>query len=89
MLNLSQEKVAAMDIVRCQRMGGLDGKRRGRHGQKRPLIVRFNNFKYKSVVWEKRFELAGSEYSLSENYSRATEFNRQKLYAMFQKCQKS
>ena len=85
-LNLSMEKVSAMDIVRCHRMGGLDGKRRGRHEQKRPLIVRFNNFKDKSVVWEKRFELAGSDYSLSENYSRATEFNRQKLYAIFKKA---
>ena len=86
-LNLNKDTVAAMDIVRCHRMGGLDGKRRGgRHEQKRPLIVRFNNFKDKSVVWEKRFELAGSEYSLSENYSRATEFNRQKLYAIFKKA---
>ena len=77
-LNISMETVTAMDIVRSHRMGDLDGKRRGRHEQKRPLIVRFNNFKDKSVVWEKRFELAGSDYSLRENYSRATEFNRQK-----------
>ena len=41
-LNLSKETVAAMDIVRCHRMGGLVGKRRGgRYEQKRPLIVRF------------------------------------------------
>ena len=87
MLNLSKETVAAMDIVRCHRMGGLVGKRRGgRYEQKRPLIVRFNNFKDKSVVWDKRFELAGSEFSLSENYSRATEYNRQKLYAIFKKA---
>ena len=86
-LNLNKETVAAMDIVRCHRIGGLDGKRRGgRHERKRPLIVRFNSFKDKSAVWEKRFELAGSEYSLSENYSRATEFNRQKLYAIFKKA---
>ena len=86
-LNLSKETVAAMDIVRCHRMGGLVGKRRGgRYEQKRPLIVRFNNFKDKSVVWDKRFELAGSEFSLSENYSRATEYNRQKLYAIFKKA---
>ena len=67
-LNLNKETLAAMNIVRCHRMGGLDGKRRdSRHKQKRPLIVRFNTFKDKSAVWEKRFELAGSEYSLSEN----------------------
>ena len=77
-LNLSKETVAAMDIVRCHRMGGLDSKRcGGRYEQKRPLIVRFGNFKDKSVVWYKRFELAGREFSLSESYSRATEYNRQ------------
>ena len=75
-----------MDIVRCHRIGGLDGKRRGgRHEQKRPLIVRFNTFKDKSAVWEKRFEFAESEYSLSEKYSCATEFTRQKLYVIFKK----
>ena len=57
-------------------MGGLDGKRRGcRYEQKRPLIVRFNNFKDKSAVWVKTFELAGSEFSLNVNYSLATEYN--------------
>ena len=59
-LNLSKETVSTMDFVRCHRMGGLDGKRRGRHEQKRPLIVRFNNSKDKSVVGKKRFELAGN-----------------------------
>ena len=57
-------------------MGGLDGKRRGcRYEQKRPLIVRFNNFKDKSAVWVKSFELAGNDFSLNVNYSLATEYN--------------
>ena len=68
-------------------MCGRDGKRHSaRQMQKRPLIVRFNNYKDKSTVWEKRFELKGHDYSLSENYSRDTEFNRQKLYALFKKA---
>ena len=54
--------------------------------QKLPLIVRFNNYKNKSTVWEKQFKLKGHDYSLSENYSRDTEFNRQKLYALFKKA---
>ena len=86
-LKINEDVVSAMDIVRCHRMGGRDGKRHGaRQMQKRPLIVRFNNYKDKSTVWEKRFELKGHDYSLSENYSRDTEFNRQKLYALFKKA---
>ena len=56
-----------------------------RQTQKRPVIVRFNNYKDKSSVWEKRFELKGNTYSLSENFSRDTEFSRQKLHALFKK----
>ena len=79
-----------MDIVQCHRMGGLDSKRRGgRYEQKRPLIVRFGNFKDKSVVWYKRFELAGRELSLSENYSRATEYNRQNYMLSSKKGEKN
>ena len=85
-LKINEDVVSAMDIVRCHRMGGPYGKRHGaRQMQKRPLIVRFNNYKDKSTVWEKRFELKGHDYSLSENYSRDTEFNRQKLYVLFKK----
>ena len=50
------------------------------------MIVRFNSYKDKTTVWEKRFELTGNECSMSENYSRDTEFNRQKLYAIFKKA---
>ena len=76
-----------MDIVRCHRMGCLDAKRRGtRHAQKRPMIVRFNSYRDKTTEWEKRFKLTGNECSMSENYSRDREFNRQKLYAVFKKA---
>ena len=86
-LKLTEDTVSAMDIVRCHRMGVLDAKRRGtRHAQKRPMIVRFNSYRDKTTVWEKRFELTGNECSMSENYSRDTEFNRQKLYAIFKKA---
>ena len=86
-LKLTEDTVSTMDIVRCHRMGGPDAKKRGtRHIQKRPLIVRFNSYKDETTVWEKRFELAGNECSMSENYSRDTEFNRQKLYAIFKKA---
>ena len=38
------------------------------------------------ALWEKRFKLKGNSYSLSENFSRDTEFNRQKLYALFKQA---
>ena len=86
-LKIDEDAVSAMDIVRCHQMGGRDGKRHGaRQTQKRKVIVRFNNYKDKSSVWEKRFELNGNDYSLSENISRDTEFNQQKLYPLFKKA---
>ena len=33
-----------------------------------------------------RSQLTGRDYSMSENFSRGTEFNRQKLYPMFKKA---
>ena len=77
-VNMSAESVNALRIERCHRMGG---KRRGAAQQhKRPIIVRFGGYKDKSMVWDKRSQLTGREYSMSENFSRGTEYNRQKLY---------
>ena len=86
-LKIDEDAVSAMDIVRCHRMGGRDGKRHGaRQTQKRPVIVRFNNYKDKSSVWEKRFELKGNDYSLSENFSRDTELT-DRNYMLYSKRQ--
>ena len=83
-LNMSAESVNALRIERCHRMGG---KRRGAAQQhKRPIIVRFGGYKDKSMVWDKRSQLTGREYSMSENFSRGTEYNRQKLYPIFKKA---
>ena len=81
---MSAESVNALRIERCHRMGG---KRRGAAQQhKRPIIVRFGGYKDKSMVWDKRSQLTGREYSMSENFSRGTEYNRQKLYPIFKKA---
>ena len=83
-LSLSAESVSALRIERCHRMGG---KGRGAAQQhKRPIIVRFGGYKDKSIVWVRRSQLTGREYSISENYSRGTEYNRQKLYPIFKKA---
>ena len=83
-LSLSAESVSALRIERCHRMGG---KRRGAAQQhKRPIIMRFGGYKDKSIVWDKRSQLTGREYSMSENFSRGTEYNRQKLYPIFKKA---
>ena len=83
-LSLSAESVSALRIERCLRMGG---KRRGAAQQhKRPIIMRFGSYKDKSIVWDRRSQLTGREYSMSENFSRGTEYNRQKLYPIFKKA---
>ena len=83
-LSLSAESVSALCIERCHRMGG---KRRGAAQQhKRPIIMRFGGYKDKSIVWDRRSQLTGREYSMSENFSRGTEYNRQKLYPIFKKA---
>ena len=83
-LSLSAESVSALRIERCHRMGG---KRRGAAQQhKRPIIMRFGGYKDKSIVWDRRSQLTGREYSMSENFSRGTEYNRQKLYPIFKKA---
>ena len=83
-LKMSAETVDALRIERCHRMGGK--KRGAAHQHKRPLIVRFSGYKDKSAVWSMRSQLTGRDYSISENFSRGTEFNRQKLYPMFKKA---
>ena len=83
-LSLSAESVSALRIERCHRMGG---KRRGAAQQhKRPIIMRFGGYKDKSIVWDRRSQLTGREYSMSENFSRGTEYDRQKLYPIFKKA---
>ena len=66
---------------RCHRMGP-KYRRNPRGNQsdlRRPVIVSFHDFEDKSVVWAGKSNLTDSRYSVNENFSRDTEYNRRKL----------
>ena len=42
-------------------------------------------FKDRSVVWKGKSKINDSKFSISENFSRDTEFNRKNLYAIYKK----
>ena len=87
-LKLSDAAVNEMQFVKCHRTGPKF--KQNHHGRqpvlKRPIIVRFCNFRDKSVVWQAKSKLLDKNYSISENFSRGTEFNRRKLYAVYKKA---
>ena len=64
---------------RCHRLGNLAAFRR-------PVIVRFSNYKDKLIVWDAKFKLTDHRFSVSDNFSRDTEFRRRKLFAIYKKA---
>lgn len=82
-LKMSATYVDSLDIVRCHRLGG---KRAG--GNHRPIIVRFQRFRDRQTVWAERFNLARTTFSLHENFSNDTEYNRRKLYPILAAAKK-
>ena len=77
-----------MQLVRCHRIGP-KCRRTPRGNQqvlRRPIVIRFGNFKDKSVVWKGKSNITDSRFSISENFSRDTENNRRKLYAIYKKA---
>ena len=77
-----------MQFVRCHRMGPKYRRnpRGNQRDRRRPVIVHFHNFKDKSVVWAGKSNLTDSRYSVNENFSRDTEYNRRKLFAIYKKA---
>ena len=87
-LKLSDAVVDEMQLVRCHRMGPkfMRTPRGNQQVLRRPIIIRFGNFKDKSVVWKGKSNITDSKFSISENFSRDTEYNRRKLYAIYKKA---
>ena len=84
-LKLDSEFIDSVRIVRCHRLG------EGQHGKPkwiRPIIVRFYNFGDRQQVWSARSKLAGTPYSVSENFTGETEYNRKKLHPIFKAAKK-
>ena len=78
-LKLRDDVINAMHIERCHRLGV-------RGPFKRPIIVRFGNYKDKLIVWDAKFKITDHRYFISDNFSRNTEFKRRKLYAIHKKA---
>ena len=78
-LKLSDDVVGAVKFERCHRLGN-------RAAFRRPAIVRFSNYKDKLIVWDAKFKLTDHRFSVSDNFSRDTEFRRRKLFAIHKKA---
>ena len=78
-LKLSDDIVCAMKFERCHRVGN-------RAAFRRPIIVRFCDYKDKMTVWDAKFKLTDHKLSVSDNFSKNTEFKRRKLYAIYKKA---
>lgn len=83
-LKLNAGYVDSLDIVRCHRIGG-----KPTGGFHRPIIVRLQRFRDRQLIWAERRNLAKSGYSLHENYSNETEYNRRKLYPVLAAAKKN
>ena len=83
---LKIDNVAKIKFVRCHRLGN---KFQKRGKASRPVIVRFQQYEDRRLVWGKRFSLAGSSYSLCENFASAVEYRRNKLYPILSKARQS
>ena len=68
-----------MKFERCHRVGN-------RAAFRRPIIVRFRDYKDKMTVWDAKFKLTDYKFSVSDNILRNTEFKRRKLYAIYKKA---
>ena len=84
-LKIESEVIDCIKIVRCHRLGE---KQHGKTKWIRPIIVRFFNFGDRQQVWSARSKLAGTSYSVSENFTCETEYNRKKLYPIFKAAKK-
>ena len=79
LIQLSDDIVCAMKFDRCHRVGNCAAFRR-------PITVRFRDYKDKLTVWDVKFKLTDHKFSVSDNFSKNTEFKRRKLYAIYKKA---
>ena len=84
-LKFESEVIDCIKIVQCHRLGE---KQHGKTKWIRPIIVRFFNFGDRQQAWSARSKLAGTSYSVSENFTGETEYNRKKLYPIFKAAKK-
>ena len=79
-----QDVINRMRFIRCHRLGVNDPNNK----RARPIIVRFSDFSDRQWVWVKRSALKNTKFSLQENFAAAVEYNRRKLYPIFNAARK-
>ena len=82
-LKVSRNDADRMMFVRCHRLG------KKSPNVKRPIIVRFQYFSDKQVIWNNRFHLKNTAFSLHENFATGVEYRRKLLYPIMSKARKS
>ena len=82
-LGMSEDDAGKVVFIRCHRIG-----RRSPHG-KRPIIVRFQYFADRQCIWNKRFQLKRTAFSLHENFANEVEYRRKLMYPILAAAKKS
>ena len=82
-LKVSRNDADLMMFVRCHRLG------KKSPNVKRPIIVRFQYFSDRQVIWNNRFHLKNTAFSLHENFATGVEYRRKLLYPIMSKARKS
>ena len=82
-LKVSRNDADRMMFVRCHRLG------KKSPNVKRPIIVRFQYFSDRQVIWNNRFYLKNTAFSLHENFATGVEYRRKLLYPIMSKARKS
>ena len=83
-LKLSDAVVDEMQLVNSPKFRRIQ--RENQPVLRRLIIICIANFQDKSVVWKGKSNITDNKFSISENFSRDTEFNRGKLYAIYKKA---
>ena len=82
-LKMEESSVKRMKFIRVHRLGGFQQRRSTGIQFCRPIIIRFQNYADKSVVWGSRSNISSESLFMSENFSAETEFNRKKLFIVY------
>ena len=82
-LRVDDPVIDRIQFVRCHRLG------KKLQYSKRPIIVRFEHFSDRQLIWNRRIHLKGKAYSLHENFANDVEYRRRLMYPILAAARKS
>ena len=89
-MSVNKEEVDAMRFVRVHRIGKpLTQAQNKTPPHPRSIIVRFNDYRDRQKVWERRKNLGKTKYSVNENFPQSVKYNRRKLYPIYKLAKRS